>query len=436
MAKKKPSEKISKFGQESKDLAEFENKLNRLFKKYKNIRQVNSLINNLTQNNVSLSQSLTKQQQDILDSKVQQLQNTRSTNVELNKQSRIYSGISNVVSGLYNYLESADSVIKETSLNLGLSAQLSAQLRDNLIESSTYSARLGTSISQLASAQKAYADEVGRATVLSEKSLKAIAQIGQGTSLGVENAGQLVGQFRLLGLNAENTRDFIQDTLNDTSNLGINLNKVLLNVSSNLKTIQTYNFSNGVDAIKDMAIYSEMFKISISDAFASMDIARTLEGAVDMSAKLMVMGGEFTRQNPFEIAFLARNKPEEYMRKLNQMTKGLYYFNQEAGQFETSAFDLDRLRAVAEATGIPFQNLVEQSRRLAEINYAKSQLIGFTDNDRDFIANMAELNAQTGKFEIKIGNKFINDIESLTTGQLEVLRTEKETLEQIGRAHV
>lgn len=425
MAKKNnPVQQVQQAARNNNDDKDFENHLNRILKSYKNQGNLLKQINALQKNSNILSQSLNSKQQKILKTTLNRFKAEEKIKKTLIDSSSLYNGIMGILRKTYMYLSQNDDAIKSSALSLGLSRNLSDQYRHNLIESSKFAARLGMSVGQMTKAQEAFSAETGQSLLLSNESLKSVTLIAQGTNLGAEGAGKLVGQFRLLGLNAKNTEKFVSKTLKETGKLGLNLNSVLNNISLNFKTIQSFNFSNGINGVQKMAMYADMYKINMQNAFASIDKARTLEGAVEMSAKLMVMGGEFAKQNMFELGFLARNKPAEFTKKLNEMTKGTFFFNKELGEFQSSAFDLDRLRAVAEATGVPFQDLTEQARRLAQINLAKSQLIGFSSEDQDFLANMAEM-TNKGKFQIDLRGDLI-DLNNITTKQLNLLKAQSD----------
>lgn len=431
MAKKnKISKEIESLS--TSNLNDFQKGLSRIIHQYSNIYTKQKLINRLTRANTSLTGTLTHRQKQLLNTKIKQLKaSNRLYDVDYRRKELISTINNDILSGLksaYSFFEAADSSIKSSALNLGLTRNLSEQYRDNLIESSRYAARLGLNIESLTRAQQAYNNEVNTTVLLSNKSLQAVAAITQGTALTADETGTLVGQFKLLGKNASEVKSFVEDTSIETTNMGLNLNKVLKDVSTNFRQIQSYNFSNGINGIQKMAMYANMYRMNITSAFNAIDKARTLEGAVEMSAKLMVMGGEFTKQNMFELGFMARNKPEEFIKKMAEMSKGVYFFNKQTGEFQATAFDLDRLRAVSEATNIPFQELSETARRLSEINLAKSQLASFNEEDKTMIANMAEMSKQ-GKFTVSVGRDVI-DVRNLTQNQIELIKQQEKSLEK------
>ena len=214
---------------------DFENHLNRILKSYRNQGTLLRNINQLQSNSSQLARTLNANHQQILNNKLNQYK-------ILLKTSGLYSGIISSLRTMYNYLSQNDDTIKSSALNLGLSRSLSDQYRNNLVESSKFAARLGMSIGQMTKGQETFTAETGQSLLLSKESLEAITLIAQGTNLGAENAGKLAGQFKLLGINAKNSEKFVTSTLKQTGKLGVNLNKVLNDISTNFDSIQSFNF--------------------------------------------------------------------------------------------------------------------------------------------------------------------------------------------------
>jgi hypothetical protein len=404
------------------DPVQFEKALDKILKKYNKllaIEKIREEYNRRTLNNTLVINSIND---TILRKQIDQNKNLSNT---LSLVTKISSGFA---AGL-NWLDSIDGVIKTANLSLGFTRGIAMEVRDNLIETAGFAAKIGASVKNVTEAQIAYNNSLGRNVILNKENLKSLISISRGLGLTNEFSGEIAGNFERIGYNAENTKDFIEDTIVSSGKFGVNVNKVMKTMNDGFQRANTFNFSKGITAFRGMVEYAEKFKINIESAFNSMEMARTLEGGIEMAAKLMVMGGEFSKTNPFELSFLARNRPEEFTKKMNEMTKGVYYFNQQTGQFQASAFELDRLRAVAEATGVPFGELNEQAMRLSQMNLAKSKLIGFSNEDKEFISSVADFNAKTGQFSISIDGNPV-DIRKLTAGTLQGYKEMTKSLDQ------
>jgi hypothetical protein len=246
--------------------------------------------------------------------------------------------------------------------------------------------------------------------------------------MAADTAGRFVGQFDAFGLSIGATRDIIQDTINEAGQYGISSGKLVNSIGKNIDKVNKYNFKNGVKGLVEMTKYSERFKIDMEGTFSAMDKSRTLEGSLDMASKLMVMGGKFSESDPFKLMFLSRNDPAKFQEALNKMTEGVAVFNKTTKQFEVGAYDMDRLRVVAEATGQNYENLVEQSKRFAQIKMAKNQLFVGNKEEKDMIATIAKI-GDGGKFQIDVGG-VTKDLSKLTSEDIKMLKQQEKTLEQ------
>jgi len=349
--------------------------------------------------------------------------------------SRTLTTLSNkTIPNLFSFLMDADKAIKSTSLELGISGERAAMLRDNFEGAAGYAARLGSSIEDLRTVQVGFADETGRAKILTDDMLENVIAMGKGTALGISQATQLAGQFELMGYNVRATMDYVQGVVDSSERMGVNTTKVLKKVNENFKVLQKYTFQDGVAGFAKMAQHAEKFKYNMTDVLDSAEKARTLEGAVDLAAQLQVMGGEFAKTDPFEILFLSRNDPAAYAKKINEMTKGIAGFRKNAeGAFETyiSPMDIDRLEKVGQALGMQRGELTQQARRLAEIQKMRQQMLGtgLSGEEKKIIEGLATYDNRKDKFFVQVGGR-LEDITKLTSEQIKSLQLEQKTLEQ------
>jgi len=329
----------------------------------------------------------------------------------------------------WKYLQDADKIIKSTNLSLGMSGAKAVAMRDAFEKSAGYVTRLGGSIADIQGVMQGYADETGRARALSSDMVKDITAIGKGTGLGIEQAAKLGAQFELMGYDAKGTMDYVQGVVDTSERMGVNTTKVLKNVNDNFKKLNTYTFQQGVKGFAQMAMYAEKFKIDIGQALNAADVARSLEGAIDLAAQLQVMGGEFAKTDPFEMLFLSRNDPAKFTEKIADMTKGVVSFRKMAdGSFEKyiSPADRDRLAAVAKSMGMEASALTEIAERQAEIQKMRQEMggLGLSGEQKEAIEGAAFYNKETGKFQVKLADTMIN-IKDLTHEQAKKFENEQ-----------
>lgn len=332
------------------------------------------------------------------------------------------------------FLLEQDKTIKSTILNLGLSNTKADLLRQTFEQSAGHAARLGGSLVDVQTIITGYADETGRARVLSSQMVEDVMNIGKGTGLGVEAATRLGAQFELMGLDARATNQFVQGIVDTTERMGVNTTKVLKNVNNNFKRLNTYTFQQGVRGIAEMASYAEKFKIDINQALNAADIARSLEGAIGLAANLQIMGGEFAKTDPFEMLFLSRNDPAKFTEKISEMTRGVITFRKTAdGAFEKfiSPADRDRLANVAKSLNMSVEDITQIAQRRAEMDKMAGSLMGMglSDREKELIKGAAIFESKSGKFQVQIG-QHLRNISELTSEQAQSFAKEQVLLSE------
>ena len=338
-------------------------------------------------------------------------------------------------SNVAKYLMQSDSAMKGLSLELGLSGERSERMRENLMESAGYAARMGIDMKALTQMVSTYADETGRVRQFSEESLNSLTLMAKGTSLGVEGAARLAGKYEMMGLNATDSATEVSRIVDTTERMGVNTGKVLKNVSVNFKKLQKFSFRNGVSSMADMAIYAEKFKIDMDSILGPLETGRNLESVIKMSAELQVLGGNFANlADPMSMLFESRNDPEAYMKRINEMTKGMVTLNKTAKGFSfemASPMAQDMLAKAAKALGMTTDELTQQAFRMREIQQTRSQMAGkgLSTDDREMIEGLAKFNSKTGRMMVEIGG-VATDVSKLGSNQIKALRQEKVNLEE------
>lgn len=175
-----------------------------------------------------------------------------------------------------------DKAIKQSSLSMGLLSTQSNTFRSDIMAASRDTLEIGVGIAELAKMQADYSEELGRSVMLNKEGLKAISEIAVATGLGAEGTNQMAADMELQGYSAERTRDFIEQTMNDSSKMGLNASKVVKNIQLNMKMLNKYNFKGGVKGLKQMAETVTKLGVDMTFATGMADKLFDIEGAVDM----------------------------------------------------------------------------------------------------------------------------------------------------------
>lgn len=396
-------------------------------------------INELQKKGTELNEEEKKQLDDIIVNHIKQgnevrelIKKEKEVNTQLEKQKKLRTDINNLAGKLWNYLNQNDKIIRSTILNLGMSGAKADLMRSSFEQSAGHVMRMGGNLEDIQTIMQGYADETGRASVLSASMVESIEAIGRGTGIGVAEATRLGAQFESMGLNADNTMKYIQGVVDTSERMGVNTTKVLKNVSDNFKRLNTYTFQQGVKGFAQMAMYAEKFHMDMNQALNAADVAKSLEGAVDLAANLQVMGGEFAKTDPFEMLFLSRNDPAKFTEKIADMTKGVVTFRKMSdGSFQKfiSPADRDRMASVEKSLGMQAGELTKIAERQAEIQKLRvaTKGMGLTGEQQDLIEGAAKFNSETGKFEVLVAGR-MQEVSKLTKEQAETFKVEQKAL--------
>jgi len=375
-------------------------------------------------------EKILKNQEDI-NTRVERSNKLRKEAVDLARK------LGSEMKSMYKWMMEADKSIRSTNLQLGLSGTKAAAMRQSFEESAALAIRLGGSIEDIASVMTTFADETGRAHVLTGDMVDSIMQIGKGTGLGVEQAAKLGAQFQFMGFNAKDTMDYVQGVVDTSERMGVNTTKVLKVVSDNFKKLSTFTFQGGVASFAKMAQSAEKTRVDMESALSVAEATRGLENVIDLGAQLQVMGGEFAKMDPFQWLYMARNEPDKMTEKISEMTTGMYSLKKASdGTFEKfiSPADRDRLAQVAKSLGIAQDKMFEIAQRRFDIVGTEKELagMGLTDREKELIAGAAQMNKETGRFQVNLGGT-MKDIRNLTKAQAESFVQEQVSLEERAR---
>jgi hypothetical protein len=352
--------------------------------------------------------------------------------------------IGSAVKNTYNRFKSwsglfdIDKSIRMASLSMGLLGKRSEMFRSNLKAASTQTIDFGVGLKELAELQSNYSQELGRTVLLNKENLIAMGEMAAATGLGAEGTAKMAADMELQGYSAERTRDFIEQTMNDSSKMGLNASKVVKNMQQNMKLLNRYNFKGGVKGLKQMAETVTRLGIDMNSVSGMADKLFDVEGAVEMSAQLQVLGGSWANlADPFKLMYMARNDMAGLTEEIAKAAAGSATFNKENGEFEISAMELHRLRKIAEQTGMEYETLATAAKNAAKFSRIKSQLrVSYGDKDMEkFIENTATLNEKgEAVLQLASGPKLVKDLRKMDANAVKAMMDEQKSLAERANA--
>jgi hypothetical protein len=348
--------------------------------------------------------------------------------------------IGSAVKNTYNRFKSwsglfdIDKSIRTASLSMGLLGKRSEMFRSNLKAASTQTIDFGVGMKELAELQSNFSQELGRTVLLNKENLIAMGEMAAATGLGAEGTAKMAADMELQGYSAERTRDFIEQTMNDSSKMGLNASKVVKNMQQGMKLLNRYNFKGGVKGLKQMSETVTRLGIDMGSVSGMADKLFDIDGAVEMSAQLQVLGGSWANLgDPFKLMYMARNDMAGLTEEIAKAAAGSATFNKENGEFEISAMELHRLRKIAEQTGMEYETLATAAKNAAKFSRIKSQLrVSYGDKDmQKFIEDTATINERgEAVLELASGPKLVKDLRKMDANAVKAMMAEQQSLKE------
>jgi hypothetical protein len=345
----------------------------------------------------------------------------------------------NFVSDIWNDFDKVDHAVRDISVNMGLTKDQMMGFSKNTAQAAVETAKLGIAVEEVIRLQQSMGENLGRNLTLTQEQIKGVAEMAKGTSLGVEGVATLAEGFDSFGINLDSMRERVEGVFKSTQKLGLNSSKVFKLISENLKTAQKYNFKDGSKGLEEMAKKAASIKMDLGGVFGLAEKLFDVEGAVDLSAELQVLGGSFAKlADPFQLMYQARNDVEGLTDSLIEATKNVAMFDKATGEFKIPAMELHRLRKVAEATGISLENLVEPALQLAKQDKAMSQLANafkYTPEQRQAIANLAQV-GKDGVLEIVTSDGTKKALSALNPDEIEKILGRETSLAEAAKSRM
>ena len=247
-------------------------------------------------------------------------------------------------------------------------------------------------------------EETGRAFLIPKEALVNAAKLEELYNIDMAN---VISEFDKIGVGSIEATETTNRAIATAGRYGATVSKLLPKVQQNIAKINTYGFKNGVDGLTKMVAEAQVLGYNFENAMQMADKAFTPEGAIEMAAKLQMVGGAASELlDPFQLMYMAQNDVEGLQKAITKTAESAVMFNKETGEFGISPGERMRLKAIAEATGQDYTNLAETAIKAAKRTQAIGKLGGIPElsqQDKELIASMADIQAD-GTFKVKLGD--------------------------------
>ena len=310
--------------------------------------------------------------------------------------------------GLYGDLKGfglfeMDKAMKKSALSMGVLSKESVGFRGSIVSVAKQTSMIGVGIKELSELQARYSESVGTTALMSERGLKALGEMAVATGLGVEGTSQMASDMLTQNVSAEKTAKYVEQTMNDSHKMGLNATTVIGKISKNIKLLNKYNFREGVKGLAKMAQTITKLGVDMEFAAGFADKLWDVEGAVNMSAQLQVMGGAWAQMaDPFHLMYMARNDMAGLTEEIGKAAEQSVVFNKRTGEFDMSAKEMHRLKVIAEQTGIAYDDLVTAGKNAKKFSMINTQINFGFGGDKDLKEYVTSKSFLNEKGEAKI----------------------------------
>jgi hypothetical protein len=272
------------------------------------------------------------------------------------------------------------------------------------------SALFGKDIKEISELQKGIAESIGRNIILSTESYPKLFAL---ESVVGQNAQTIVKQFKDAGISIYNVNKEMQGVIDSARAIGVNAQEVSSKVLSNMDKLNMYNFSQGVEGLAKMAAHATAMNIDMGSTFRFAEKVYNPEGAIQTAAALQRLGVTQSQLlDPLRLMDLSANDPEELQKQMADLGKSFVELD-EKGRFQIMPGEKRRMREIAEQLGMTAGEFSKMALASAELDN-KLKTIKFpdfaTEEQKQFIANMAEMKDGRYVIQTETGEKEVSEV--------------------------
>ena len=365
------------------------------------------------------------------------LKNVKSTALETSQ--RMVNQTLDLSKTLEKTVMETEKHAKEAALLLGISGQ-NAEKYTNLFfnaaknlqfQSNGKTFYLDKDYKDITKFQTSYVEATGRNQEIAQKDMVKSFLLGHVLN-DDQLAASLLGDMDYFNKTIENGTDLIYEMFQAANKAGVSNKKFAKDLQQNLKMAQKYTFKGGIHGMMEMAIWAQKtrFNLQTLDSIVDKGLTNGLEGVIQQSAKLQVLGGNASLfSNPLAMLYEFGNDPGAAAQRVNEMVKGFGRFNNKTGEVDFSMTDSLQLRAIADAYGIDATELRNQATQFIKNKQIDKQLNAeYTDEEKALIYSKAQLDKESGRWVVTIDGKS-HDINSVGKNDWSQLMPTEEAIE-------
>lgn len=319
------------------------------------------------------------------------------------------------VKSITNEIINMDNRATEVIKTFGVGRESILSIKQSFADAYESVALIGGQWENIIKIQQDVSTTLNRNIVLTSDSYKDLFATTQVTGTQLDS---LVGNFKNVGYSTYQISDQMLKVVREANSIGVNVSAVSNDVVNNLSLLNKYNFQNGVQGLAKMAAQAANMRITVTEIGTFMDRAFEPDSAIEMAAALQRLGvTQSDLLDPLRLMDLSQNDPTELMNQMSQMSKQFVRMKED-GSFEILPGAKRQLMEVEKSMGLASGTLSKMALASSELD-KKMKSIQFpeiaNEEQRKFIANMAEMNKSGTGFVVRYTDEGGKSMEKLTT---------------------
>lgn len=247
---------------------------------------------------------------------------------------------------------------------------------------------------ELIKLQMEFNEELGRAVKLTGDEYENVAALNK--VFGDKKAIEFVNRLSNFGYNVNKASGVAGKLFSDASKYGISASKLSKNFLDNMKMAQNLTFRRGVSDLAKMAEKATELNFNMQQTASAVDKLSTLEGAMEASAQLSVLGGNFASYaNPLAMLNEAINDTEGLQERIINQFSDLAKWDSTKGEISMDGTDRLRMQTAAKAMGLNPSDITDMIFTKARQDKLRPEIdrLGVSDDVKRLISNVAQLDS-------------------------------------------
>lgn len=307
------------------------------------------------------------------------------------KAQKFVSGIMNTANQVADNLMKNETLYKQMGVTMGFQGESYTKFMQKVQEGS--SKYFDITAEQMKQMTESYSNASGRNLIFNDNDYNQMTSMSRTYGVGQGEIASMLGEMNVFNTSISDGYDVMTDMWHIATKLGLSTSKFSKDLVQNLKLAQKYNFKSGVDNMVKLTMWANKVKFNLQNAVAFADkmMSNNISDVLETSAKLQVLGGNASiYADPMAMMWEAGNDVGALAKRQYAMFGDITgTFNSKTGETTFSEYELRRIREIAGAMGMNYEDVLNQKRLEGRQRVINRELAGY-GLDEDTLNGIAQ----------------------------------------------